>query len=51
VPSAQSMLAYVDLQGFVGREGEGGYVPDTFDGFGKGMCRISLAEETMACLF
>jgi hypothetical protein len=32
IPSAQAMLAYVDLQGFVGSEGECGYVVDTFDG-------------------
>lgn len=31
VPSAHAILAYIDLQGFVGREGECGYVVDTFD--------------------
>ena len=31
VPCAKAMIAYVDLQGLVGREGECGYVADTFD--------------------
>jgi hypothetical protein len=31
VPCAKAMLAYVDLQGFVGREGECRYVAETFD--------------------
>jgi hypothetical protein len=31
VQSAQAMLAYVDLQGFVSREGECEFVADTFD--------------------
>jgi hypothetical protein len=31
VPSDYAILAYVDLQGFEGREGECGYVADTFD--------------------
>ena len=31
VPSAYAMLAYVDLQGLEGREGEREYVADTFD--------------------
>jgi hypothetical protein len=31
VQSAQAMLAYVDLQGVVSREGECGFVADTFD--------------------
>lgn len=31
VPSAYAIIAYVDLQGLVGREGECGYVADTFD--------------------
>jgi hypothetical protein len=31
VQSTQAMLAYVNLQGFVGREGKCGYVADTFD--------------------
>jgi hypothetical protein len=31
VPNAQAMLAYVDLQGFLGREGECGYVADSFN--------------------
>jgi hypothetical protein len=31
IPNAQAMLAHVDLQGFVGREGECGYVAESFD--------------------
>jgi hypothetical protein len=31
VPGAYAILAYVDPQGFEGREGECGYVADTFN--------------------
>lgn len=37
VPGAYAILAYVDLQGFEGREGECRYVADTFD---KDLARV-----------